>query len=279
MEGVSIFIDTHSPSGNSKYYRFEYEETYKIIAPLYSPQELIPKNVEFPFDISILVGLSLEERINYFVDLRLREEQEQICYNTVKSSDIIIASTSNLLEDILEQFRIRFINRDNYIISHRYSVFVKQYVQSREAHAYYETLKSFSDSENVFSENQTGFLEGNVFSISNEQEKVIGFFEVSSVDEKRVYFNYADLFPGDILPPYYINCDDFFAPVLSQENLVHDVIRSPLIDALNSGMQFYDVNENADPSLLLFGPFILVLEPCGDCTVLGENIVPDFWEE
>ena len=30
-EGMFIYVDSYDPSGESKYYRFEYEETYKII--------------------------------------------------------------------------------------------------------------------------------------------------------------------------------------------------------------------------------------------------------
>ena len=47
-EGVSVYLDSYDPTGNSKYYRHEYEETYKIIAPLYSPRELISNGVQFP---------------------------------------------------------------------------------------------------------------------------------------------------------------------------------------------------------------------------------------
>ena len=40
-EGISIFVRTEDVLGSSKFYRYEYEETYKIIAPLYSPSEVI----------------------------------------------------------------------------------------------------------------------------------------------------------------------------------------------------------------------------------------------
>ncbi len=30
---------------------------------------------------------------------------------------------------------------------------------------------------------------------------------------------------------------------------------------------------------ITIAPFIMVTRPCGDCTALGSNIVPDFWEE
>ena len=94
-----------------------------------------------------------------------------------------------------------------------------------------------------------------------------------------MYFNYADLFPGDQLPPYVIECDDFISPILLKEDFVHNIIGSPVMDALNQGFQYYDVTNDTDLSPFAVMPYLLVQEPCGDCTVLGENVVPDFWED
>lgn len=287
-EGVSIFVDTYDLSGNTNYYRFEYEETYKIIAPDYSPLELNIQNDDFPYAnmngefLSQFLdanGLNLDELTDFFVTLDFRESQEQICYNSVKSNHILVTSTTDLIEDQLSQYRVRFINRNNYIISHRYSILVRQYIQSKEAHTFYKTLRDFSSEGNLFSQIQTGFLEGNVFSLSNNEELVVGFFEVSYVDEKRVYFNYADLFPGESLPPYYINCDDYYRPILLREDFVHNIIDSPLINALKGGWIFFQEVEDNSFSPFSYAPYELVLEPCGDCTVLGQNVVPDFWED
>ena len=38
-EGMFIYVDSYDPSGQSKYYSYEYEETYKIIAPFWSPED------------------------------------------------------------------------------------------------------------------------------------------------------------------------------------------------------------------------------------------------
>ncbi len=283
-EEVVISVDAYDPSGNSKYYRFEYEETYKILSPLYSPLELIPNEVKFPIAAHTVNLLNTPGLIDRLVDIQFRELQERICYNTVKSNTIILANTIALLEDRLDNFNIRFISKDNYIIAHRYSVLVRQYVQNRAAHVFYETLKSFSDSENVFSENQTGFIEGNVFSVSANNEKVIGFFEVSSVDEKRVFFNYEDLFQEDSLNPYSTRCDQFWKPALLEESPDHEIMRSPLLDMLNRGFKMFDLDFVPGEEDFYFnpyaeGPFTLVLESCGDCTVLGNNIAPNFWED
>lgn len=279
-EGVSVYVDSYDPTGNSKYYRHEYEETYKIIAPLYSPRELISNGVQFPIlENDTFQYDTIESIIDLLVELKFRDQQEQVCYKTVKSNTFILANTEAYIEDKLENYRVRFLNRDSYTLMHRYSILVRQYVQSREAYAFYETLSSFSESETVFSENQPGFLEGNVFSVENNNENVFGFFEVASVDEKRIYFNYSDLFVNESQPDFYIECDEFFTPVLIREDFAHNWISSPLVDAINDGYQFYDENDVEVSSPFSYAPFRLVLEPCGDCTFLGNNNVPDFWED
>ncbi len=283
QEGISVFVDALSASNEEKYYRHEYEETYKIIAPWYSPLELEILEEDFIYPQSLLFEHpSVQDLIDFFFDLVLREEQEQICYNTVKSNSIIINSTEDLIQNEANAFRVRFLNRNMPEIMHRYSILVKQFGQSKEAYTFYKTLREFSNLESVFSQVQTGFLEGNVFSETNENEKVIGYFEVASYDEKRVFFNYDDLFPGEIRPEYYISCNEPFSPPLLQEDFFHNITNSPVIDALNASVNtfiFYDINEDESPSPFSNSPFQLVLKPCGDCTVYGDNSVPDFWTE
>ncbi len=257
VEGISILVDSYDPFGNSRYYRFEYEETYKIIAPKYSAYEIVFKEGSF-FDYDIL----------------LRPEQEKICYNTVKSNTIIITSTINLVEDRLEKFTARFISRENYIMSHRYSILVKQYVQTQEAHAFYNALKNLSESESLLSQTQPGFINGNVFSETNQNEKVLGFFEVSSFDQKRVYFNYADFFPDEDLPPYIVGCNTLIAPPVATQG---EPPGHPLFDNIAAGFQYFETNDGSIPGVLFGGPEIIVLPECGDCTVLGNNTPPDFW--
>ena len=276
IEGVSVYVDSYDPTASSKYYRHEYEETYKIIAPMYSPLEMISNNVEFPiFPEDQPAWETIQDLVDFVVTTQLRPEQEQICYNTIKSTYIMLENTNDLLEDKLDKYRVGFIGRDNAEIMYRYSILVKQFVQSRQAYSFYEILKTQSISESVFSETQPGFIEGNVFSLDNSREKVIGFFEIASVDSKRVYFNYADLFQGEDLPPYFITCDDFHIPdVIRADPLTGIWLSSPLADDIKyRDYQYFDDNQGG------YLPYRLVVNVCGDCTFLGDNEVPDFWVE
>ncbi|WP_299529620.1 DUF4249 domain-containing protein [Ulvibacterium sp.] len=246
-EGMGIFVDTFDPSRQSNYYRYEYEETFKIIAPLWSPNDVV-------FIIQLSTGPVFE--------IILREREERVCYGTNREKTIEIANTLNLSEDRLSRFPVRFINRDNYILSHRYSILVRQYVQTQEAFAYYEDLKGLSQSPNsVFTEDQPGFLPGNVFSLDDDSENVAGFFEVTTVTEERIFFSYEDFFPGEDLPPYVQEC--VTSPAFGED----------LKGILDRGTSaFYEFNPGE-------GGYILTSRECGDCTALGSNKVPDFWVE
>ena len=258
-DGIGIFVDSFDPEAQSKYYHFEFEETYKIIAPFWSAYDaVVISEGEDTSSLSVI----------------LREREEQVCYGTDTAKDILIQSTLGLAEDRLTRFEVRFIENDNYIITYRYSILVKQYVQNPEAYAYYETLKGLSkSSENIFSEDQPGFLGGNIFATDGSGENVAGFFEVSTVDEKRIFFNFEDFYPGEEKPPHKTACL-FAAPTTSGRLGERELFNAIYEDRL----RFYDYNRNPTQAIGT-GPFLMVRPECGDCTVLGSNKVPDFWIE
>ncbi|MNL05003.1 hypothetical protein D3C87_1255830 [compost metagenome] len=263
--GVQINVNSFEPTNTSKYYRYEYTETYKIVAPVWSSQETvmvsipaIPANPDQDFP-----GSPAREDIV----VRLRDRETRTCFSTKKSNDIILHNTNSLSEDRVH-FPVRFISNQNYIITHRYSIFVKQYVQNLAAYTYYKTLKDLSTSGGVLSPKQPGFFYGNIKSVENPSEKVIGFFEVSSVSSERIFFNYADLFPSEKLPPYYeSDCDvKIFLDCEGLPPCNGAVLRSNI---RTKSLVFLSTNFNDE--------YAMVKPACGDCTSFSSNIVPPFW--
>ncbi|WP_222984301.1 DUF4249 domain-containing protein [Flagellimonas meishanensis] len=252
-DGMAILVDSFDPSGTSKNYRYEYEETYRVIAPTWTPISLVG-NPEGGCDV-IKVPNSTDE---------------EICYPTVGSTDIILTSTEDLEEDRVSKFRVHFISRDNFIISHRYSILVRQFVLSNEAFTFFETLRELSSSESLFSQIQPGLLQGNVFSRENRDENVLGYFDVSSVTEERLFFNYDDFYPGEDLPPYVEPCNGS-TPVIENEG---GCVLRPILE---SGAGIYAA-DNALASVNE-GPYLIVPRICGDCSVLGTSEIPEFWIE
>ncbi|UUC45748.1 DUF4249 domain-containing protein [Flavobacterium cerinum] len=253
IRGVEIRAKSYDPSSTSHYYRFEYDETYKVIAPKW--QTFKPKIIQAnPYKIITFVP---------------HTEETKTCYSTDKSTDILLVNSNEATEDRVD-FPVRFISTQNYIISHRYSILVRQYVQNLYAYNYYKTLKKLSGSGSILSPNQPGYLVGNIKSVNNPSEKVIGFFDVSTVSSKRIFFNYADLFPGEALPPYKVICNELELDYCFTDNpgcKGGDVIN--YLEQKTMTIIRYD---------FVIPTYIMTPLPCAECTSFSSNIVPPFWE-
>ncbi|MEM7084555.1 MAG: DUF4249 domain-containing protein [Bacteroidota bacterium] len=257
VNGMSIYVDSYDPTDSSRYYRYEYEETFKIIAPDWKNIDLIV----LAEDPLCLIGE---------VD---RPDEQEICFRTERSAEINLASTAALSEDRLARHLARFVPSDDYRISHRYSILVRQYIQTEAAHSYFKTLQNFSNEGSLFSQIQPGFIPGNIFSESNSAEKVIGFFEVSSVTSERIFFDYQEFYPNENLPPY-INVCEVKTPDRFTEHMMKTEVCGPLINIVKSRVLVYFEHTNSD-----FAPYRMVPRVCGDCTVLGRSEPPEFWIE
>lgn len=286
IEGVAVVMDNAPNSSQPEFFRYEYEETFKIIAPDFNP---------FEWD-EVDYDHFCEDDDGWQATITAREEEAQTCFGSNNSIDMILASTADLGTSGLEDFEIRFLGRENYFISHRYSILVKQYHHSSDANSFFSTLQDFSDFSGVFSNVQTGLLESNV-SATNSDEPVLGYFELSSYTEKRMFFNYSDLFPNEELPPYIISCDLVTMPPLYPEEFHITLIgstdgkpiidagdNSPLLDGILAGLigfvglngDFVEVGGVGVPGS---APYFVKNPGCVDCREFGSNIIPDFWIE
>lgn len=250
--GVSINISSSNPNNDSKYYRFKYEETYKIIAPYWSQYSLEVTSRILPYSV---------KKVKKTVDNR-------VCYKTDFSKEILLTENSLSSDDRVVNFPVKFINISDFTLSHRYSILVKQYVQTVYSYNYFKTLKDFSSTESFFTQVQSGFLQGNLTSESNTKNKVVGFFEISAVSKKRIFFNREDI--SKFSATYVDNCE-YIAPLLFDPFALF----SPLIYTLGNNYTLYQDNDLGLEHLE--GPYLLVKRVCGDCTILGTNQKPSFW--
>lgn len=251
-DGMAMLVNVEGAGSSSGFYRYTYEETYKIISPY-----------TYPLDLKYVDGRLIEVP---------KTKEETICYNTILSEEIILATTRAQSDNDIKEFMVRFINSENPVLKQRYSILVKQFSISEEAYAYYETLKDFSGSENLFSQNQPGFINGNVFSVSNPEEKVIGFFSVAAVEQERIFFSFEDFYNLEEAPGHFVDCK-----IVRPEIAVPEHIEA-LGELLASGRVKY-LGYTQDPGGVGEGPYMVADAACVDCTVLGSNEKPEFWEE
>jgi hypothetical protein len=279
-DGVFVYLDGTPQSDGANYYRYEYEETYKIIAPDYS---------SYDFLLTDYNPCTPTPQIEYTLEIVPRTEDQQVCYNTVPSTMVLQNDVTTLSEPSIQRYPVRFLGATDFMISHRYSILVRQYVQSAEAFSYFQSLNDFSASESVFNSVQPGFLTGNIEASGAANAPVIGFFEVASVSEQRLFFNFEDLFPDLELPPYVNACEWHSSPLEHLSYCIDCVLYPEACAAANPCPQ--SILENVDQGLIAYidineigigtcpGPYIYVDRVCGDCTELGSTEVPDFWIE
>lgn len=259
-EGLNLYLESEGLDEQAVYYKYNFEETFKVIAPFWTGQklEIVNDKLPEPFEVKKVPNL----------------DNNRICYTTQYSNGIIQTETATLSSNKVN-FGFHFIQKDNFSLSHRYSMLLKQEVQSLEAYNYFNTLAELASSESIFSENQPGFLQGNITSIDNPNDKAIGYFEVNSVSEKRFFLNREDFYPNSSAN-YIVDCD-FIAPKLIMQR-VRGPSWSPLIEFLQRDKWLYfSDNDGTNPDQTLEGEYYLVPKAYGDCREVGSNIKPSFW--
>ena len=93
-------MHSFNPNNNSNYYRYKYEETYKISPPFWSDEELRIVSDRRPFRVEVIK----------------RTVNNEHCYKTDLSDEIILTETKSLAEDRVN-FPFRFILDTDFKIS------------------------------------------------------------------------------------------------------------------------------------------------------------------
>ncbi len=258
-EVFSLSVNASGNNSEGSYYRYEYDETFQIRPVVWNSKRIEVVSDKPPYSFEI-------------VDKEPEIYGDGFCYGNNKSKNILLTETTSLSSDEVKGFKIREIPVDSYILGIRYSILLKQYVLNQNTNNYYQLLDKFSNNDDIFTQTQVGNIPSNISSETNPNEdKVIGYFEVSSVTEKRFYFNRKDFtyasFENYLGPT---GCDEF-----PQPSLEDGFGGSPLLDFLQTHI-FY----NEPPGGIGGGsdaPYELVLRECGDCSQVGSVKKPDFW--
>lgn len=240
--GIQFFIDSHSSDTEAHYFRYEWEEDYKIITPTQAFERYI-------------VGRGIIEK----------EYPTHICYAHDESASTIIGNNLDTKNSMVE-FPVRFVPGSSDLLRNRYSILVKQYSIDANAYAFYSRFKKLNESSGSLFDKQIGTVAGNIRSMSDPNKIVLGYFEVAGVTEKRAFFNFQDLDPAFSRPEYRGDCGPEFvtittyqqAPTIGSYGIDLDVI------GYYQGISAYPMITNKN---------------CTDCTGYGPTSPPDYWIE
>ncbi len=227
LKGIQIYLDTQDPENNTHYYRWEYTETWEFVVP-----------------VAVI-------------------EKPDICYKTSVSKNISITSTTNLTQDKVVNFPLRFVSGESSRLSRRYSILIKQYSLSQEAYNYWRHLLEVNQNLGTLFDPIPYSLKGNVYNTGDTRKEVIGYFSASGISEKRIFITKNDV-PEDLsLGSEFSGCN------IREE--ARDEREEPRI--IPGWIYIYSYFDVARGNVNVYVNFMA----CSDCSLSGNTEKPDFW--
>lgn len=240
--GIEFSVNTHDPSGYARHFRWKSIETFEYHSDFHSGFIITPQGVE----------------------MRTPEEAINICWKTNDLTNIMVGSTKHLKESVVNHFPVSFIPYGSIQLSVRYSVLVQQQTLTEQAYTYWLSLEKSTEQIGGMFDPLPSEVAGNIHSVNDPGEVVLGFFSGSTVEESRRYLSRNEL-PESLWSLYRRNN---FCPL--------DTI--PLAEMRNVSPATFLVGGVYSMMGGLIG-YTFSMRHCIDCTALGGTTVkPPFWE-
>lgn len=246
---VNIYVNTHDPANATRYYRWDYDETWQF---------------QSKFGSSWI----LDRRTDTFV-YRPDSLSIHYCFGNDTSSTVLLNSTTRLTQDAIYQSPITQFSYHSEKIETKYSIKVKQYALTREAFEFYQNIKKNTETLGSIFDAQPTELIGNIHNVTNSSEPVIGYITATNVQSKRIFIS------NKVLPPntrvnYPYDC-------VMESALFHDPRNGNMVQTVLIDPPFTDLATYA-----IYGPagiigFMYSTPLCVDCTLRGTKKRPEFW--
>ncbi|MBO9563256.1 MAG: DUF4249 domain-containing protein [Niastella sp.] len=178
--GLDIYVNAHDPQNNTRYYRWEWSETWEFHSA-YTTQLDYTKN-----NLGEVTG------VKYKYPDQAIDTNVYVCWKTEPSTNILIGSTAKLVKDSVD-LPLHFIPRASQKISVLYSINVRQNALSKNGYDFLSRMKKNTESTGTLFDAQPSELVGNIHAVNNPLEVVIGFIDVADVHEKRIFIQPSDL--------------------------------------------------------------------------------------
>jgi len=254
-KGLNIYANTHDPANNTRYYRWDYTETWQF-------HSLHQSNF-----------ISNGEEIV----LRTPEQQIYDCFNSDTSSSIIVGSSAKLSQDIIYQAPITQIVNTSEKLETKYSILIKQYALTKEAFDFWQNLQKNSEKLGSIFDAQPTNLNGNIHCTTNPAEPVIGYISITNPQQKRVFITDTQL-PITFSPAYPYQCEQdtfLFCKIIPQSTL--GCINQVQADLIPPGSSTIPTSQLFAPGSPTVIGYLGTSVECTDCTIRGTKKQPDFW--
>jgi Domain of unknown function (DUF4249) len=237
--GVTVYATTHDPQNNTRYYRWEYLETWEYHS-----------NYDSYFFYA-----------NDSIQARPFDQHIYYCWKSQPSTSLSLATSAKLSQDLIFENPITFIPIGDQKLGYNYSILVTQFALSKEAYEYWDNLKKNTELTGSIFDPQPSQVLGNIHCVTNPDEPVLGYISATSVQKQRIFINNNSLqhWGYQTLPP---GCTQFRVPDDSVQYYFHSNI--------------YLITTQVP--ITLGGGYYGAGSACVDCQEQGGNTTkPSYW--
>jgi len=258
--GLQLYVNTHDAQNKTRYYRWDFSETWEYVAFYYSFYTL---------------GDDGYPRIRHIIENN--PENLYYCYQTQQSHQVVLGSTAKLAQDVLYRQPINFVPMETGKLSHGYSIFLKQYALTEEGFNYWQILQTNTEHLGSIFDAQPASLKGNIHNISDPNEPVIGFVSASGIKTMLLYvdpFNIRLNTPNYVPPPTGDACPAFTIHVAPEYNFKERLART---FANGDSVLLSAIQPMGAPAITAYQ---YAAKNCADCRAkapFGNTLRPIFW--
>jgi len=246
---IQLYVNTHDPNNSTRYYRWDYAETWNFHARYYSSY--------------ITDGKEL--------NVRTPEQQIFTCFANNSSHEIVLASSAKLTADVIYQNVLTQVASTSEKLETKYSILVRQYALTKQEYNFWQNLKKNTEQLGSIFDAQPSELPGNIHCTTDPSEPVLGYVGVTNIQQKRIFISKDQLPPTwKAGYPYQCGLDSMFLHSFTGENQVASFL-IPL------GSRQFAISPFTDQRGSLLG-YLSADAECADCTIRGTTTIPAFWK-
>jgi hypothetical protein len=261
QSGAMVYVDSKQ-ADNNQYLRWEFEEVWKFKVPYPKKYNYIlnPDDPNAPFFAVV-------------------KNVKEAGWKSRKSDEILIYSDYSGLGGAIKKEPVCFIPSDKSDrLTVQYSILVKQYSITKKEYDFWNNLKQVNVAGGDIFAKQPFTVSSNIHNIANSKERVLGYFQVSALKQKRTYLTLAQ-FANMGLPYYHSPCVEFIKEPLDYPNPCCQP--PPTWDDLYTifcrNSDYYFIEPIYVPFTFDLLKFAFTRPECSDCEVTGTSVRPDFW--
>jgi hypothetical protein len=173
-DGVHVYSNTHDQNNTTRYYRWDYNETWIIHSEYESYYETSNNPTDTIFN-------------------RPAQDELYTCWTSDASSTIILNSSQKLSQDVIVHNPVAFIASNSEKFRQEYSIQVTQYALTPDAFNYWQNLKLNTEQLGSIFDAQPSAIQGNIHCVTNPSEPVRGYLSVGAPSQARLFIGTSSL--------------------------------------------------------------------------------------